>query len=112
MFCNLKWSEHISLLRQKYCSFSSCQQTEIGKWRPRVSRVKRILLLAFFFVSLVDFMMDHTRIDLVFMTVAIAILLWVRRHAPSDHAQRHRQPDPVGRQIGTSIRLARHSYKA
>ena len=77
-----------------------------------MSRVKRILLLAFFFVSLVDFLMDHDWIDLVFMTVAIAILPWVRRPAPSDHAQRHRQPGPVGRQIGSSIRLARHSYKA
>ena len=41
-----------------------------------ITRVTRIPLLALFFVSVVDFSLDRTRIDLVLMTGALAILLW------------------------------------
>jgi hypothetical protein len=43
-----------------------------------VVEVKRILFLALFFVSAVDFAMEHAPIDLVFMILAVAILLWER----------------------------------
>jgi hypothetical protein len=37
--------------------------------------VTRIPLLALFFVSVVDFILDSARIDLVLMSAALAILL-------------------------------------
>jgi hypothetical protein len=43
--------------------------------------VKRILLLALFFFSLMEFALEHARIDLLFMTVALAVLLWGGLHS-------------------------------
>jgi hypothetical protein len=41
-----------------------------------MARVKRIPLLALFFVSVVEFALERARIDLVLMTGALTILLW------------------------------------
>jgi hypothetical protein len=41
-----------------------------------LTRVTRIPLLALFFLSVVDFSLDNARIDLLVMTVALAMLLW------------------------------------
>jgi hypothetical protein len=62
--------------------------------------VKRIPLLALFFVSVVEFAIEHARIDLVLMGAALAILLWGGLHSPrSRHsALRQRRGDtPKGR---------------
>jgi hypothetical protein len=40
-----------------------------------ITRVARILVLALFFVSVVDFSLDSARFDLVVMTAALAIFL-------------------------------------
>lgn len=47
-----------------------------------VTRVTRIPLLALFFVSVVEFILENARIDLVLMTAALAILLWDRLRSP------------------------------
>jgi hypothetical protein len=46
-----------------------------------ITRVKRIPLLALFFVSAMEFILERALIDLVLMTGALTILLWgvVRR---------------------------------
>jgi hypothetical protein len=44
--------------------------------------LKRIPLLALFFVSAVEFTMEHAPIDLVLMSGALAILLWDGLHSP------------------------------
>jgi hypothetical protein len=41
-----------------------------------ITRVKRIPLLALFFVSVLDFALESARIDLVVMVGAVTILLW------------------------------------
>ena len=41
-----------------------------------MTRVKRITLAALFFLSAMEFMLEHAVIDLVLMTGALAILLW------------------------------------
>jgi hypothetical protein len=41
-----------------------------------LTRVKRIPLLALFFVSAMDFTLERAGTDLVLMTGALAILLW------------------------------------
>ena len=41
-----------------------------------MTRVKRILLLALFFVCAMEFILERARTDLVLMTGAVAILLW------------------------------------
>ena len=40
-----------------------------------ITRVTRILVLALFFVSIVDFSLDSVQFDLVVMTAALAIFL-------------------------------------
>jgi hypothetical protein len=40
-----------------------------------ITSVTRILLLAFFFVSVADYSLDNARFDLVVMTAALAIFL-------------------------------------
>jgi hypothetical protein len=40
-----------------------------------ITRVTRILVLALFFVSAVDFSLDSARFDLVIMTAALAIFV-------------------------------------
>lgn len=44
--------------------------------------MKRIPLLALFFVSVVEYAIEHARIDLVLMSAALAILLWGGFHSP------------------------------
>jgi hypothetical protein len=44
-----------------------------------MTRVKRIPLLALFFFSAMEFILEHAWIDLVLMTGALTILLWGRR---------------------------------
>jgi hypothetical protein len=41
-----------------------------------ITRVTRIPLLALFFVSAMEFILERALIDLVFMTGALTILLW------------------------------------
>jgi hypothetical protein len=41
-----------------------------------MTRVKRIPLLALFFVSAMEFILERAGTDLVLMTCALAILLW------------------------------------
>jgi hypothetical protein len=41
-----------------------------------MTRVKRIPLLALFFVSAMDFILERAGTDLVLMTGVLAILLW------------------------------------
>jgi hypothetical protein len=41
-----------------------------------MSRVMRIPLLALFFISVAEFALEHSRIDLALMTGAFTILLW------------------------------------
>jgi len=44
--------------------------------------VTRIPLLALFFVSVVEFILENARIDLELMTAALVILLWGRLRSP------------------------------
>ncbi len=39
-------------------------------------KLKRIALLSLFFISVVEFFLEHGRIDLVLMTSTAALLLW------------------------------------
>jgi hypothetical protein len=41
-----------------------------------MTRVMRIPLLALFFISVAEFALEHSRIDLALMTGALTILLW------------------------------------
>jgi hypothetical protein len=41
-----------------------------------MTRVMRIPLLALFFISVAEFSLEHSRIDLALMTGALTILLW------------------------------------
>src|SRR5260370_41216989 len=74
-----------------------------------MTRVMRILLLALFFISVAEFALEHSRIDLELMTGAFTILLWGGLwkprciHTPSkkDDPYVHQQRHP--NQGGTSL---------
>jgi hypothetical protein len=71
-----------------------------------IARLKRIPLLALFFVSAMEFILERAFIDLVLMSGAITILLWggVWRprhiHTPSrrsaDNSSKVQNPRPEG----------------
>lgn len=71
-------------------------------------RVKRIFLLVCFFVALVSFVIDDARINLVFMTFAIGILVWVKRPVLKDPAVRQRHPTADAGQRGNDIGFVHH----
>jgi hypothetical protein len=59
-----------------------------------ITRVKRIPLLALFFVSAMEFILERAVIDLVLMTGALTILLWgVVRRPRHIHARFSKRAD-------------------
>jgi hypothetical protein len=54
-----------------------------------MTRVKRIPLLALFFVSAMEFILERALIDLALMTGALTILLWSRDQSGGDQKTIH-----------------------
>jgi hypothetical protein len=54
-----------------------------------MTRVKRIPLLALFFVSAMEFILERALIDLALMTGALTILLWSRDQSGGDKKTIH-----------------------
>jgi hypothetical protein len=82
----MRWQREFAHYGNSKCNRLSAYA--LGKWQDSescldrrfelittVTRVIRILVVAVFFVSVVDFSLDNARFDLVVMTAAIAIFL-------------------------------------
>jgi hypothetical protein len=70
-------------------------------------KLKRIALLSLFFISFVEFFLEHGRIDLVLMTSTSALLLWSAVYSLRRSHTTRKRGEPSRREGRANGRTAR-----